>query len=129
VAEAGEPAHGVILLVEDEPAVARLTELVLSGAGYSVVPAEGHAAARELIAQNSFDLIIADTEMGARTPDLRGLSDFARAAGCPVLLFSAHRFPQEQVSEAGLAGVIPKPFDIDDLLAAVERVLPQGEPC
>ncbi len=129
MAEAASGDGGAILLVEDEPAVARLTELVLVSAGYAVVQATAHVLARELIAQTRFDLVIADTEMGAHTSGLNGLAQLAAVAGCPVLLFSAHRFTQEQVGAAGLAGVIPKPFDIDELLAIVERTLsgPGGE--
>jgi two-component system response regulator AtoC len=120
--------RGTILLVEDEPAVARLTELVLVSAGYAVVQANNHMFARNLLAETGFDLVIADTEMGARASGLDGLAELAQTAGSPVLLFSAHRFTQEQIKAAGLAGAIPKPFDIDELLAIVEHTLTPTDP-
>jgi DNA-binding response OmpR family regulator len=123
VAEPGKTARGRILLIEDEPAIARLTELVLVSAGFAVVQTKRHESARELLHETAFDLVIADTEFGARATDLHGLSELAGAAGCPVLLFTAHRFSQAQVSAAGLAGIISKPFDIDQLLAVVERTV------
>ena len=113
-----------LLLIEDEPTVARLTELVLTDAGYSVELLSDHGAAPALLSETHFDLVICDTDLGARTVGLTGLVPLVEAA-CPgpVLLFSAHRFPAAEVAAAGLSGVIHKPYDIDGLLKQVEEAL------
>lgn len=112
-----------ILLVEDEPAVARLTELLLENAGYEVTLTTDHAAVPALIAATAYDIVITDTDLGPHTVGLDRLARIVSAAQCPTLLFSAHRFSAAEVAAAGFAGTIPKPFDIDDLLRVVEDAL------
>jgi two-component system response regulator MprA len=117
-----------ILLIEDEPAVARMTELVLVNAGHAVVLATEYAAAQQLLDGDGFALVIADTELGPRTTGLSALVPLVKAAHCPVVLCSAHRFTHQEVAAAGLAGAIQKPFDIDDLLQIVEAAIEGGSP-
>lgn len=113
-----------LLLIEDEPAVARLTRLVLGSEGYSVDVLADHQAAAEYASSGDYDLILADTDLGARTAGLTGLSPLIEAAApTPVVLFTGHRFPQAEVAAAGLAGVIRKPYDIDELLRIIEETL------
>jgi DNA-binding response OmpR family regulator len=111
-----------LLLIEDEPAVARLTELLLKDAGYSVDLLADHGEASNLLNERQFDLVLCDTDLGARTAGLSGLVPLVHAASpSPVVLFSAHRFSAGEIAAAGLAGVIRKPYDIDDLLRVVEK--------
>lgn len=113
-----------LLLIEDEPTVARLTELVLESEGYAVDVLADHAAARETLGGKHYDLVLADTDLGAKSDGLKGLAPLVEAAApSPVLLFSAHRFPEAEVMAAGLAGAVSKPYDIDDLLRTVGEKL------
>ena len=113
-----------ILLIEDEAAIARVTSILLQNEGYDVEAVSDLGAALPLLAEKSFELVIADTQHGARTTDLSGLAPLVAGAGArPVLLFSAHRFSATQIDAAGLAGAIRKPYDVDDLLQTIERTL------
>lgn len=118
-----------ILLIEDEAAIARLTALLLEAEGYDVQVVGSHREAVPLLSEEAFALVLADTERGASTSSLHGINGLVAAAGaCPVLLFSAHRFPEVQIKAAGLAGSVRKPYDINDLLGAVARALDEGTP-
>lgn len=113
-----------ILLIEDEAAIARVTSILLQNEGYAVDVVSDVQAALPLLAADGFALVIADTQLGARTTDLSGLAPLVACAGArPVLLFSAHRFSAAQIEAAGLAGSIRKPYDVDDLLRTIERAL------
>jgi two-component system, OmpR family, alkaline phosphatase synthesis response regulator PhoP len=113
-----------VLLVEDQPTIARMTTTLLNNEGYVVTVVRNHAAALMQLMDPSIDLVLADTEGGARATDLEALAPLVSAAGArPVLLFSAHRFPESAAVEAGLAGYVRKPFDIDELLRAMRRAL------
>lgn len=113
-----------ILLIEDEAAIARLTSLLLHSEGYAVDVVASHRAALPLLAGKSFKLILADTDEGANTASLSGFGPlFAAADGRPVLLFTAHRFSACEIATMGFAGLIKKPFDVDELLATVARTL------
>ena len=115
-----------ILLVEDEASIARLTELVLRDAGYDVEAVSNQAKAMEQITDPSLGLVIADTDKGGASR-LSGLAPLLAAAGTrPVILFTAHHFSDSAIKDAGFAGYIQKPYDIDDLVATVNRVLKES---
>jgi two-component system, NtrC family, response regulator GlrR len=127
-----EPADGSIrpriLLIEDAPSVARLTAIVLDGAGYDVDVAANHASAKHRLTSQRYSLVLADTDPGASTPGLSGLAELIATAHCPVVLFTAHRFADDAIEAAGFAAVIRKPYDIDDLLRIVGDVLNKAAP-
>jgi two-component system phosphate regulon sensor histidine kinase PhoR len=115
-----------ILLVEDsEESRHFLAETVLAGAGYDVLTAangeEGLVLARDLLP----DLIIADYQMPLRS----GLDmlDELRKEGItlPFILVTAEGSEQlaVQALRLGVSDYLIKPFEYDDLLCAIERVL------
>ena len=68
------PSRGLILLVDDEPAIARAYSRTLGTAGFTVVTAaDGHEAAN-VVRERSFDVIISDIAM----PGMDGI-DLLRA--------------------------------------------------
>jgi DNA-binding response OmpR family regulator len=119
-----DAARSRLLLVEDEQSVARVTDLVLRTEGYQVDIGQDLSGAQAMLAANHYDLVLADTDQGARTRDLGSLADFVQlAAPTPVVLFSAHRFSHEELESAGLVGAITKPYDVDDLLRKVTEAI------
>ncbi|MBB1159542.1 MULTISPECIES: response regulator transcription factor [Amycolatopsis] len=129
---------GRVLLVEDNAElVALLTEL-LSDEGYEVeTAADGHRGLH-LGLVRQYDVVILDRGL----PALDGLDVLARLRGkgvtTPVLVLSALGNPADRVAglDAGAEDYLPKPFDVDELLARVRalrrrhldvaRVLPVG---
>ena len=113
-----------LLVVEDEPAIAALLALVLGEEGYRVaVAGDGRAALRRL-AEDRYDLVLSDIML----PHLDGLG-LARAMhadpdlrAIPLILMSAVRPPLDGV--ARYAAFLPKPFDLDELLDTVARLVP-----
>ena len=112
-----------LLVVEDEPSIAALLALVLGEEGYRVaVAGDGRAALRRL-AEGGYDLVVSDIMM----PHLDGLG-LARAMGAdpalraiPLVLMSAVHPPTNGV--ARYAAFLPKPFDLDELLDTVGRLV------
>jgi len=117
----GNGAH--ILVVEDDPPIARLMEALLESAGYHVtIVADGE---RALTAVQDLQpaLVLLDLTL----PRMDGWSVLAqlrtRAGAPPVILLTGHLRAASQGAAAGAAATIIKPFDVDDLLATVERLL------
>ncbi len=117
-----------VLIAEDDPAVRRVAERILSGAGYAVTCARGGAEALDLLDDTglSVDLLLADVVM----PGMRG-DDLARRAvamrrGLHVLFMSGYSDqapPKDLGPTAGSVDFIDKPFDAGTLLSRVRDLL------
>ena len=108
-----------ILVVDDESAIRDLVCALLTDEGYTVQSAADGQAALDRIAQDPPDLVISDVMMPRR--DGYSVLQTIRRAGImiPVVLMSAAPPRQGVVT----APVIAKPFDLDILLAQVQRLL------
>src|SRR5581483_3321278 len=121
----GHAVSRLILVAENSVAVAHVLAALLEGEGYGVLIARTLALATTVVRNVPVDLVIADSfapTAGAALLLLAELRDLARPA--PVLLFTGHRdVPETAARAAGYAGLLPKPFDIDELLARVDAAL------
>ncbi len=118
------PVARTVLLVDDEPSVRAITRRLLERAGYRVLEAaDGHEALS--IAgrpEVRLDLLLTDMVM----PGLSGQQVVVRfratRPGVPVVGITGYAGESPQVAaaeEAGLAGLITKPFSADALIRAV----------
>jgi CheY-like chemotaxis protein len=107
-----------VLVVDDDPDLLRLARRILQGHGYRVVTAGDGVAALALIAREPPDLLLTDLMM----PALDGVALIQalqrQAVACPIIVCSA-------AAAVALPGVrlLPKPFGVDALLAAVADAL------
>jgi DNA-binding NtrC family response regulator len=113
-----------VLLVDDDEQVRRMTRLVLSMEGYDVVEADNGRDAMQLFASSPSDVVITDLYM----PGEGGRDLIARLHGrtprVPVILISGGLDPSAPAAETcGADEVLHKPFEADDLTAAIRRVL------
>jgi HAD superfamily hydrolase (TIGR01509 family) len=115
-----------ILVVDDEGAVQDVVRRFLEIAGHSVVCACSGQEALELVARNGeIDLVILDLMM----PREDGAATFGRLRrlqpGLPVLLCTGlpQAEPAPGLLQAGAAGVLRKPFRMNELWYAVNQAL------
>lgn len=115
-------AHQMILVVEDEPAAARVLEIMLQRAGYQVTVATSLTDARNMLETLQPLAVLLDVQL----PDGSGL-DLAeelarRTTPIPVVVLSG-RGPAEDFVGSPVAVWLMKPFAKEQLLRAVKRVL------
>ena len=113
-----------ILIVEDEPQIARFVELELTHEGYEVQKAETGRAGLDLALQNDYDLILLDVLL----PELNGLEVLRRLRAqknTPVILLTARDAVMDKVAglDAGADDYLTKPFAIEELLARIRVAL------
>ncbi|WP_164549746.1 response regulator [Altericroceibacterium xinjiangense] len=115
-----------ILLVEDDPLLRELVEMVLEVEGYSVACADNGAAGLEQAERDAFHLVILDLLMPVMD-GMRFLEEFRRSAERrpPVLVLSASTTPDmtDRALRAGAAAVARKPIDQEELLGLVRSLL------
>ena len=109
-----------ILVVDDEPHILDMVALFLELEGYAVRRATDGAAALILLAGGGIDLLVTDNML----PKLSGVALVAHlhahpALAVPVILMSAVR----PVPVPPRVAFLPKPFDLDTLLATVRTAL------
>ncbi len=109
-----------VLVIEDDEGIRELVELALSEEDYEVWLMPDGATALASLGEIRPDVILLDMKM----PVMDGW-EFARRyhaladRSAPLLVFSAAQDAAQRAAEIGADGYIPKPFDIDELLAAV----------
>jgi two-component system, OmpR family, response regulator len=113
-----------ILLVDDERDIREPLADYLARDGYRVSKAVDAAAARQLLAAHSFDLVLLDIMMPGE--DGLALTGFIRAsAATPVILLTAKTEETERIVglEIGADDYVTKPFSPRELLARIKAVL------
>ncbi len=110
-----------ILIVEDEEIIRSAVRKLLQHAGYDVADAGSVEEAEQQHNPDEFDLIISDL----RLPGAAGTELISRAPNTPVLIMTSYASLRSAVDSMKMGAVeyIAKPFDHDEMLAAVESIL------
>jgi DNA-binding response OmpR family regulator len=119
-----DPTAKTILICEDDQALRTLVRAVL-GSGYRFVEAHDGEEALELALRLKPDLIILDLMLPGRSgfEVLNQLRRHLPAAETPVIVMSAWGHADQAALNAGADRFVPKPFEAEDLTAAVREVL------
>lgn len=116
-----------ILAVDDSPSMRQMVAFTLRSAGFEVAEAEDGAIALELARKEKFSLAIVDINMPnmdgmALVRALRAEADYKFT---PLLMLTTEASPErkQEGKAAGATGWIVKPFNPEQLVATIKRVL------
>jgi two-component system chemotaxis response regulator CheY len=117
-----------VLAVDDAMTMRKMVAFTLRGAGFEVIEAANGAEGLKQLGARPVDLIITDVNM----PVMDGI-EFTRQARAalrgrpvPILILTTEsdQSKKAEARAAGATGWIVKPFQQDQLLAVVGKVLP-----
>jgi two-component system OmpR family response regulator len=113
-----------ILIVDDDPGIRNLMSSFLDKHGYHCDTACDPVEMRELLAQQSFDLIVLDVMM-PREDGLTALRELQRDGAPPVIMLSAVGSDVDRIVglEMGADDYLAKPCNPRELLARIRTVL------
>ncbi len=111
-----------ILVVEDDPDLLSLMEMILESEGWRVRTAREGGEALQRVTEEMPALVFLDMRM----PGMNGW-EFARefrarhGDGCPIVVVTAAEDARRRAEEIAAQGWLAKPFEIADVLAAAAR--------
>ena len=114
-----------VLVVDDEPPIRRFLRTSLSSQGYQVIEAEDGPSAREILRQNTADVLVLDLGL----PGLDGFEIIKqlRESGStlPIVVLSSRTDEAGKVRalDLGADDYVTKPFGMDELLARLRAAL------
>jgi two-component system chemotaxis response regulator CheY len=116
-----------ILAVDDSASMRQMVSFTLKGAGYDVVEAVDGVDALNKAKSRKFDCIVTDVNMPNKDgimliKDLRALPDYKFI---PMLMLTTESGmdKKQQGKEAGATGWIVKPFNPEQLLKTIKKVI------
>ena len=118
-----------ILVVDDEQTIRDALKMVLEEEGYQTQAAADGKEALNLISKNDFDIVITDLKM----PEIDGMSLTRQCQQlCPqtsIIIITAHGSLESAIEalRIGAYDYILKPFDFDDVLYKIKRLIKQKE--
>jgi diguanylate cyclase (GGDEF)-like protein len=121
------PGGGSVMVVDDDPFIARLLEIELRAAGYDVSVANDGKQALEMARERCPELVLADVMM----PNMDGfeltrrLRQDSRTSSVSVIMLTARGLSADKLEgfAVGADDYIVKPFDTPELLARIRGVL------
>jgi len=114
-----------VLVIDDEPPIRRFLRTSLSSQGYQVIEAEDGPSAREILRQNTVDVLVLDLGL----PGLDGFEIIKqlRESGStlPIIVLSSRTDEAGKVRalDLGADDYVTKPFGMDELLARLRAAL------
>ena len=124
------PDSITVLVADDNEVAQRLCRRVLEKAGHRVLTASDGQQAVDIALADSPDMVFMDVAM----PGMDGLEAMRRIRekkpSMVVVIASAHSMAgdRERFLEAGANDVLSKPFRLNDLTSAVDRLVGGGHP-
>ena len=116
-----------ILAVDDSKSIRQMVAFTLTSAGHEVVEAEDGVQGLEAAKGGSFNLVLTDINM----PNMDGIEMIKQLRGLPAYKFTpiltltteSGADKKSEGKAAGATGWIVKPFNPEQLLATIKKVL------
>jgi two-component system chemotaxis response regulator CheY len=117
-----------ILAADDSPSMRDMVRMSLGSAGFEVTSAADGDEALRLATQTAFDLVLLDVNMPVRDgiAVVRALRAEPQYRHTPILMLTTDNSPdsKREGKSAGATGWIVKPFEPEQLLKVIKRVIP-----
>jgi phosphoribosyl 1,2-cyclic phosphodiesterase/CheY-like chemotaxis protein len=121
-----------VAIIEDDPDICRIVETRLRAAGYEVLTATDGQKGLELIRAERPCLVLVDLML----PKMHGFAVCQevrrdpRLRGVQVIVATAKAYPvdAQKAKELGAIGYLTKPYDLEELLEMVQKILHMAGP-
>ncbi len=114
-----------ILVVDDDAGISEMLKTLLEFSGYQVAVTQSAAQTQSQVENDNVDLVVLDMLISGvdGTEVCADLRQNKKTSNVPILMMSAHQEAGEKCLEAGADDFIAKPFEMEDFLLKVNRVM------
>ena len=116
-----------VLSVDDSASIRQMVKLTLTGAGYTVIQAGDGAEGLTKARESAVDLVVTDLNMPVMNGLglIRELRKLPAYKGVPIIFLTTESDAamKQEAKIAGATGWITKPFQQEQLVAVVRKVL------
>lgn len=115
----------LILVVDDEDDLRRMTTRLLDGLGYAAVAAANEEEALAALASGRVDAVLLDVVLGDKN-GWEALRRIREAGKVPVVMMSGATMDADVLKDAlamGAQDILQKPFETHDLLICLQGIL------
>lgn len=118
-------SNKIILVADDDPGILEVINIILSDRGYEVITVDNPKVISKTIKKNHPNLILMDLWMSGMDGQkvTKILKEKSSSQHLPVIIISALNEGEKIAMDAGANGFLAKPFEIEDLLAIVEKYI------
>ena len=120
-------AKKCVLVIDDDLPLRGMLAAALRQHGFQVLLAGDGAEGERALNIHKPDVVLLDLAM----PDVNGwdflqrMRETGRVGSVPVIVVSAHlRVEPQAILQMGARAILPKPFELDDLIGLIEHVSP-----
>ncbi len=117
----------IILTVDDSASMRQMVQMTLQGAGYQVIQAQDGSDGLTKAKVTAVDMVVTDLNMPVMDglTLIRELRKLPTYRGVPILFLTTESNPEmkKQAKEAGATGWITKPFQQEQLVSTIKKVL------
>ena len=113
-----------VLVVEDDQALREMLTVILTTSGYQVETASNRQEGLAWLSQQRPRLIILDLRMNDEDGESFAQAVRARfGSAVPIIVLSGAANASERAAAIGAEGLLTKPFQYDELIELVQRLL------
>ena len=112
-----------VLVIDDDPTIRQLMARMLTMEGYEVLDAFDGEDGIQQFQENDVDLIVTDWEMPRKDGGDVIREVRRREPAAKIIVVTAHQPAITAAMELGVHKVLPKPFDLQQLIDGVEDEL------
>jgi DNA-binding response OmpR family regulator len=110
-----------VLVVDDDASLRLLCRINLELDGYNVLEAASVGEAKDLLGSEQVTLLLLDIHVG-RESGLDLMRSLREREGSPPVVLLTGSAQLDSVARGEADGIVPKPFQLDELLSVVHRL-------
>jgi len=115
-----------ILILDDDPDILEVLQLLLESTGYVALTLSNGEEAYKFVKEFQPEVIILDMLLSGKDGRIicKNLKNDDNTQHIPIIMISAHPDAPTTTIASGANDFLAKPFDIDDILEKIEKFFP-----